>query len=324
MKRNDIVIAIPVYKLRYTELIDGISKDIDLYKNKYDIIIFSQSNDVMKDEYYKYKTDYIDVIEVNATNLAEKRREMYDKCIAMGYKKMFQIDDDMKYEGQMIDETTKRTTSNSYKKKDIKFNLLLEELLLRQAEYDAAYASFKIDIYLFAGRPGKINKNTSLNAGGFVLLDLEKLVSKGVTYRWTDYNSLEDFCFVIDALMKGLDVITIDYMTYKLCNGNSFSKNTKDSVIFNTDYDRYRLILWDAYHYNVRIRIDKRGILHRKIRWADYYNKDTMPILKKPEDIEINKMIKEYIEEHNTVDEHIISKVIEKLKYFRDLKNKNK
>ena len=112
-----------------------------------------------------------------------------------------------------------------------------------------------------------------------------------------------------------MQVITLKYMTYGICNDNFFrdNKNTTSSMFANM-YDRYAIILWDNLHYNIPIGIDKRGVLHRRIRWDRYFDVSENPSFKSKKDVYVNEMIVNYYNKNNTIDNVIIDEVINYLK----------
>lgn len=313
---KETVVAIPVYKYRYTNLIDNISKVLD----KYDVILFTHDDDDAIDEYEKYKNVLTDVICVHAENINQKRLAVYNKCKELGYRYMFELDDDLKWEGKYIDESCKRQTSNSYKYKKIEFEKLFDELLDKMKLHDAGMASFMLPFYIGFGCPEEVRENTKLNAGQFVLFDLQKLAEKNVTYRFPDMSGTDDVSFMLDALVSGLKVITLQYMSYGLCNNNFFNEGNHSSSEFTTHYKRFYLILWDNINFNVPISIDKRGVLHRRIRWDKYYDISEMPPFNSKRDKAVHEMIMNYYNEHHTVDDTITKNVID---YLMDDYNKS-
>jgi len=313
---KDTVIAILVYKNRYTELIENINKVLD----KYDVILFAQSNDDKLEEYEKYRNNVTDIICVNADNIAKKRQAIYDKCYELGYKYMFELDDDLKWEGKYIDESCKRQTSNSYKYKKIECEKLFDELLNKMKEHNAGMAAFMLPFYIGFGQPNDVTINRKLNAGQFILFDLEQLHKNNIKYKYLDMNGTEDICFMLDTMISGINVITLQYMSYGLCNNNFFHDTNKSSSQFDNHYGRYYLILWDNINYNIPISIDKRGVLHRRIRWDKYFNISEMPKPNSKRDKVVHEMIMNYYNEHHTVDETITKNVID---YLMDDYNKS-
>lgn len=309
MKR--IAICVPSYGHRYKELISNLHNiNINDDQHQYDKYIFVSNNDETKLEYESYKSDNVGVIYVDANNLPSKRQAILDFCINNNYDYMFMIDDDVKYSAKYISEETKRETSNSYRSYRTNIDILFKEAVKLAEENDAGHVSFTLPFYIGFKKPNEIVKNKSLNAGQFILLDIKQIVENNIHYDVTFF-STEDISLLLDCLISGINCMAINYMSYELCNDNFFRDNKNDtSAAFENMWDRYKTMFGDNYKYNIPISIDKRKVLHRRIKFEKYFNANKMPTFKNTYDENVHNMIVEYYDTHQKFDNEIISNVI--------------
>ncbi len=309
MKR--IAICVPSYGHRYKELISNLHNiNINDDQHQYDKYIFVSNNDETKLEYESYKSDNVSVIYVDANNLPSKRQAILDFCINNNYDYMFMIDDDVKYSAKYISEETKRETSNSYRSYRTDIDILFKEAVKLAEENNAGHVSFTLPFYIGFKKPNEIVKNKSLNAGQFILLDIKQIVENNIHYDITFF-STEDISLLLDCLISGINCMAINYMSYELCNDNFFRDNKNDtSAAFENMWDRYKTMFGDNYKYNIPISIDKRKVLHRRIKFEKYFNANKMPSFKNAYDENVHNMIVEYYNTHQKFDNEIISNVI--------------
>lgn len=309
MKR--IAICVPSYGHRYKELISNLHNiNINDDQHQYDKYIFVSNNDETKLDYESYKSDNVGVIYVDANNLPSKRQAILDFCINNNYDYMFMIDDDVKYSAKYISEETKRETSNSYRSYRTDIDILFKEAIKLAEDNNAGHVSFTLPFYIGFKKPNEIVKNKSLNAGQFILLDIKQIVENNIHYDVTFF-STEDISLLLDCLMSGINCMAINYMSYELCNDNFFRDNKNDtSAAFENMWDRYKTMFGDNYKYNIPISIDKRKVLHRRIKFEKYFNVNKMPSFKNAYDENVHNMIVEYYDAHQKFDNEIISNVI--------------
>lgn len=308
---KQIAICVPSYGHRYKELISNLHNiNINDDQHQYDKYIFVSNNDETKLEYESYKSDTVSVIYVDANNLPSKRQAILDFCINNNYDYMFMIDDDVKYSAKYISEETKRETSNSYRSYRTDIDILFKEAVKLAEENNAGHVSFTLPFYIGFKKPNEIVKNKSLNAGQFILLDIKQIVKNNIHYDVTFF-STEDISLLLDCLISGINCMAINYMSYELCNDNFFRDNKNDtSAAFENMWDRYKTMFGDNYKYNIPISIDKRKVLHRRIKFEKYFNANKMPSFKNAYDENVHNMIVEYYDAHQKFDNEIISNVI--------------
>ena len=320
-----IAICVPSYGHRYKELISNLHNiNINDDVHQYDKYIFVSNDDMAKSEYDIYKSDDVKVINVDAANLPSKRQAALDYCINNDYDYMFMIDDDVKYSAKYISEETKRSTSDSYRSICMKIDALFIEAVKLAEENNAGHVSFTLPFYIGFKKPNEIVKNKALNAGQFILLDLRQIKEKNIKYD-VEFFSTEDISLLLDCLISGIDCMAINYMSYELCNDNFFrDNNNATSAVFDNMWSRYRTMFGDNYRYNIPISIDKRKVLHRRIKFEKYAGINEMPSFKNKYDEEVHKMIVDYYDKNKKFDNEIIENVINYLWGIYEQKHKNK
>lgn len=313
MKYNKrIAICVPSYGHRYTKFIDNMHTISD----EYDKYIFVSDDDERINEYDKYmQHDNVHVITCPAGNLPKKRQCILDFCMVNYYDYCYMIDDDCRFSSKYISEETKRTTSNSYRTVRTDLQPLLDEGVRVMNETNTGHISFCIPWYLgLMKQSNLLSFNTRLNAGQFILLDLKQFKEKNIEYD-TTFFCTEDIDLLLKCLISGIECRCINYMTYELCNDNFFKEDKNhSSSVFDNMTARYRTMFGDNYKYNIPIIIDKRGVLHRRIRFDKYFSVNEMPNFKNPSDEILHNMIVEYYDKNGEFDKTITNIVIEYLK----------
>ena len=277
-----VVIAVPSYKCRHTELISNLKNISD----KYDKLVVLSDNDPDISKYDEFKNDNVKFVTVHAENLAQKRQRLLDTCHDMGYDVVVQVDDDIRYKGLKITPETKRTTSNSYRKIEIPFEELCDTLVEGIDKYNAGFVSTIFPIYIAFSQPGKVNINRTLHCSSLICVDLNQIYDNGICYDET-MSVTEDLCLCIRCLINGIKCVTLGDITFDQ-KGTIY---TAASAEFDDLNARYRTALGDNKYFNIPLRLDKKGHLKRYIKWENYWNAKNMPKFKNWVDEDIHQMI---------------------------------
>lgn len=278
---NKVVICIPTYNNRYSEVLNYINKLTSLCDV---FIVFSNSDDKLK-EYDSYDwNDKINKVYCDAKTIGEKRKFLVNYLYDKGYQYIIQIDDDVRTFASEINESTKRTTSDSYAKHKITLETLITRLIDKMIQYDAAFISPSFPFSLGFSKPGAIAINKSLNFGQFTVVDVLKLKANNIEYDTRD-NIHEDIDLVIQMLQHGMTCVTLKDTAFEVTGSSSLFENSTVCQASKLDYARVNLYL--KYRDGISLRIGKRGELRLTCKLDKYWNTFEIPV---KNDLYHNKM----------------------------------
>lgn len=283
------LVAIPIYNLRNSELVDFFRTCEPEKINNFDIVLFSSHNDLNDYSYIpnnnvKLESIFIpdDVIEVNI--IGYKRQQILEYARKNNYTYCVMIDDDIHVNTAMITKESKRTTSNSYR--HIKINIIdnINKMINTIQEYDATFCSCNYLMYLSFSEPGLVKINERINCMQFYMFRVNDIFENNIKYTWEEELN-EDIDIVLQILQHGLKCVTI--MDY------AFSENKKGSTIHKNEKHREGVHIGTFKKWHTKLYIDKKGIIRTKMNWKKYYNTYELPEFDKLQqriyDIIVNK-----------------------------------
>ena len=175
----------------------------------------------------------------------------------------------------MINEGSKRTTSDSYGKVKITLNDLIDVIVNYIKEHQVSYVSPMFPFSLGFSKPGAVHENKGLNFGQCNVIDVEKVQSLGLKYD-TRPNVHEDIDMVIQLLQHGCTCITLGDYAFEVVPNSS---NLSSSVVAGTSaLDLCRMSLYCKYRDGITLRIGKRGELRMTCNLSKYWNTEEIPI----------------------------------------------
>lgn len=256
-----------LYKHRSTSMLSNIDK----LDNKFDVYIVAQANDPELEQYYQYKTaDNIQILVPDVSSIFEKREYIRQFAVNNIYDGFFQIDDDVEYVAFSIENGTLRKTSDTYKNYKCDFNLMLNRVIEKSIEYDAALASVCRLENIGWQKPHEVPVNSKLNFGQFIYIATDKI--KDIYYD-TSGEINEDLDLLIRLLQHGRKAICVcDYGFNTINNANIAASTLYDNSL--DKYYKFKLNACVKYHVTLWV---KNGKLRTRCYYKKYWNTTELP-----------------------------------------------
>ncbi len=272
-----IAICIPSYKNRYSNLLSNLV-NID---KKYDIYVFLQGDDFEQSGYnmYDWSQPNIKCINTPCKSIFEKRQFMLDFVREHKYDGYFQIDDDIMFTGcGKISETTKRTTSDSYRAVKCDFNELLDALVNKAEEYNAGFSSPLFPYIIGFSKPNKVNVNKSLTYGQFFYLDIHRMNEFNINFD-TSGEMHEDMDVVLQLVQNGVNCITLGDYCLGLNSTAIYASSTTSLVGTRYEEGILKIGLYLKYRDGIILRVNnKNGTLMTVTKPEKYFGTKEIPI----------------------------------------------
>ena len=269
---DKVAIYIPTYNNRYSEMLNYTNTLI----KSYDVFIIFSNNDEKLESYNSYEWDEnIQKVYCNAKTIGEKRQFALDYLYERGYKYVVQIEDDIRTFASEINNSTKRTTSNSYAKAKISIEEMLKKMLNAAEEYNAAFVSPSFPFSLGFSKPGAIAINKSLNFGQFNMIDVEVLKKYNIKYDVRE-NVHDDIDLVLQLLQNGLNCVTLKDTAFEVIGSSSLLENS--TICNGNKQNLMRINLYLKYRDGISLRIGKHGELRMTCKLDKYFNTKEIPI----------------------------------------------
>lgn len=296
-----LAICIFTYKNRYSTLLNYTNNLVD----KYDVFIVFSNDDPKLSEYDEYDFDErIQKLYTDSITLGEKKQCALDNLYNKGYEYVMFVDDDLEDYGMEINESTKRTTSNSYKKIKIPLETLFDRMYNKAIEYNAALTSTTQMFLLgFATIPNSIFINSKINFGQLVLYNIKMIKEKNIMFD-TRPQIHDDIDFGMEIIRAGLTCITINDICFVV--KSSSQKRENSTMINDENLDRMRINLYLKYRDGLVLRVTKKGELALRTKLEKYFNTYEIPIIDDEYHRELYRLCKEYDVEG--IKNHILSK----------------
>lgn len=269
---DKIAIYIPTYNNRYSEMLNYTNTLI----KSYDVFIIFSNNDEKLESYNSYEWDEkIQKVYCDAKTIGEKRQFALDYLYERGYKYVVQIEDDIRTFASEINDSTKRTTSDSYAKAKISIEEMLKKMLNAAEEYNAAFVSPSFPFSLGFSKPGAIAINKSLNFGQFNMVDVEVLKKYNIKYDVRE-NVHDDIDLVLQLLQNGLNCVTLKDTAFEVIGSSSLLENS--TICNGNKQNLMRINLYLKYRDGISLRIGKHGELRMTCKLDKYFNTKEIPI----------------------------------------------
>ena len=269
---DKVAIYIPTYNNRYSEMLNYTNTLI----KSYDVFIIFSNNDEKLESYNSYEWDEnIQKVYCNAKTIGEKRQFALDYLYERDYKYVVQIEDDIRTFASEINNSTKRTTSNSYAKAKISIEEMLKKMLNAAEEYNAAFVSPSFPFSLGFSKPGAIAINKSLNFGQFNMVDVELLKKYNIKYDARE-NVHDDIDLVLQLLQNGLNCVTLKDTAFEVIGSSSLLENS--TICNGNKQNLMRINLYLKYRDGISLRIGKHGELRMTCKLDKYFNTKEIPI----------------------------------------------
>ena len=301
-------ICIFTYKNRYSTLLNYTNKLID----EFPVFIVFSKDDPKLSEYDEYVFDErIVKLYVDAPTLGVKKQFAFDYLYDHGYEYVMFCDDDLEDFGMEINESTKRTTSDSYRKVKIPLETLFDRMYEAALKYNSVLTSTTQMFLLgFATRPGSVFINNKINFGQLVLYNIKRIKEKNIVFD-TRPQVHDDIDFGMEILRAGLTSVTINDICFVV---KSASQKRENSTMINDEnLDRMRINLYLKYRDGLTLRVTKKGELALRSKLENYWNTYEIPIIDDPYHNELVRLCKEY--DIEGLKQHILSKKIKKKKF---------
>lgn len=281
-------IYIPTYNNRYSEMLNYANT---LIKTCSVFIIFS-NNDEKLESYNTYEWDpKIQKLYCDAKTIGEKRQFALDYLYEKGFKYVVQIEDDIRTFASEINDSTKRTTSDSYAKARISIEEMLKKMLKAAQEHNAAFVSPSFPFSLGFSKPGAISINKSLNFGQFNMVDVEKLKMYNINYDVRE-NVHDDIDLVLQLLQAGLNCVTLKDTAFEVIGSSSLLENS--TICNGNKQDLMRINLYLKYRDGISLRMGKHGELRMTCKLDKYWNTKEIPIKDDKYHQELFELCKKY------------------------------
>ena len=274
IKNSNVAICIFTYKNRYSTLINYTSKLVE----NYPVFLIFSNNDPKLSEYDQYELDErVEKVYTDAETLGAKKQFAYDYLYDKGYEYVIFSDDDLEDFGMEINESTKRTTSDSYRKVKIPLETLFERMHEAALKYNAALISTTQMFLLgFVTKPGSVFINNKINFGQLVLYNIKKIKEKNIKF-WVEENVHDDIDFGMEILRAGLTEVTLNDICFVV---KSSSQKTENSTVINDGkVDIMRIKLYLKYRDGLTLRVTKKGELSLRSKLEKYFNTYEIPII---------------------------------------------
>ena len=262
-------IFITVYKHRSTSMLSNIDK----LDSKFDVYIVAQANDTELEQYYQYKTaDNIQILVPDVSSIFEKREYIRQFAINNNYDGFFQIDDDVEYVAFSIENSTPRKTSGAYITYKCDFNLMLNRVIEKSIEHDAALASVTQYENVCWRKPHEVSINSKLNFAQFVYIATDKI--KDISYDMSGEIN-EDLDILIRLLQHGRKAICVCDYGFKI-NNKAIHNIAASTLYDNSLYKYYKFILNTSAKYHPTLWV-KNGRLRTRYHYKKYWNTTELP-----------------------------------------------
>lgn len=269
---NKVAIYMPTYNNRYSEMLNYANTLI----KSYDVFIIFSNNDEKLESYNNYKWDEkIQKVYCDAKTIGQKRQYVLDYLYKRGFKYVIQIEDDIRTFASEINDSTKRTTSDSYAKEKISIETLIEKMLKVAQEHNAAFVSPSFPFSLGFSKPGALTINKSLNFGQFNMVDVELLKKYNIKYDVRE-NVHDDIDLVLQLLQNGLNCVTLKDTAFEVIGSSSLLENS--TICNGNKQDIMRINLYLKYRDGISLRIGKHGELRMTCKLDKYFNTKEIPI----------------------------------------------
>lgn len=269
---DKVAIYIPTYNNRYSEMLNYTNTLI----KSYDVFIIFSNNDEKLESYNNYEwNEKIQKVYCDAKTIGEKRQFALDYLYEKGYKYVAQIEDDIRTFASEINDSTKRTTSDSYAKAKISIEEMLKKMLNVAKEYNAAFVSPSFPFSLGFSKPGAIAINKSLNFGQFNMVDVELLKKYNIKYDVRE-NVHDDIDLVLQLLQNGLNCVTLKDTAFEVIGSSSLLENS--TICNGNKQNLMRINLYLKYRDGISLRIGKHGELRMTCKLDKYFNTKEIPI----------------------------------------------
>lgn len=285
---NKVAIYIPTYNNRYCEMLNYTNTLI----KSYDVFIVFSNNDEKLESYNTYEWDpKIQKLYCDAKTIGEKRQFVLDYLYDRGYKYVIQIEDDIKTFASEINDSSKRTTSDSYAKVKISIEEMIDKMLKAAQEHNAAFVSPSFPFSLGFSKPGAIAINKSLNFGQFNMVDVEILKKNNIKYDVRE-NVHDDIDLVLQLLQNGLNCVTLKDTAFEVIGSSSLLENS--TICNGNKQDLMRINLYLKYRDGISLRIGKHGELRMTCKLDKYFNTKEIPIKDDKYHKELFELCKKY------------------------------
>lgn len=271
-----IAIAIPSYQNRYNSKDFHLLYNVQNFDKEFDVYVFLSEDDNKLQEYYNSieENDHVHLIVTNCKTIFEKRQYMLDYLSNKGYNGYFQFDDDVRYAAYKIDETTKRTTSDTYRFYPCDMNEMLHKMLNTAQKYDAGYVSVIRWGYIAWQQPGKVSLNRTVNPAQIGYFSIDKINQYNLKYDTSGYIN-EDLDLVIQMFQNKINTCTVcDYMFQTL---NITYKEQEKSTVSTNIGNTVTLYLHEFIKYHLRLVVDKNGVIRARINMPKYWGTKELP-----------------------------------------------
>jgi len=272
LMNNKVAIYIPTYNNRYSDMLNYTNELIKSYQ----VFIVFSNNDEKLESYNSYKWDEkIQKVYCDAKTIGQKRQYVLNYLYERGFKYVIQIEDDIRTFASEINDSTKRTTSDSYAKEKISIETLIGKMLKVAQEHNAAFVSPSFPFSLGFSKPGALTINKSLNFGQFNMIDVEQVKEHNIKYDIRE-NVHDDIDFVLQLLQKGLTCITLKDTAFEVIGSSSLLENS--TICNGNKQDIMRINLYLKYRDGISLRIGKHGELRMTCKLDKYFNTNEIPI----------------------------------------------
>jgi len=285
---NKVAIYIPTYNNRYSDMLNY----ANILIKSYDVFIIFSNNDEELESYNTYEWDEkIQKIYCDAKTIGEKRQFTLDYLYKRGYKYVIQIEDDIRTFASEINDSSKRTTSDSYAKVKISIEKMLDKMLKTAQEHNAAFVSPSFPFSLGFSKPGAIAINKSLNFGQFNMVDVEMLKKYNIHYDIRE-NVHDDIDLVLQLLQNGLTCVTLKDTAFEVIGSSSLLENS--TICNGNKQDLMRINLYLKYRDGISLRIGKHGELRMTCKLDKYFNTKEIPVKDDKYHRELFELCKKY------------------------------
>lgn len=285
---NKVAIYIPTYNNRYSDMLNY----ANILIKSYDVFIIFSNNDEELKSYNTYEWDEkIQKVYCDAKTIGEKRQFTLDYLYKRGYKYVIQIEDDIRTFASEINDSSKRTTSDSYAKVKISIEKMLDKMLKTAQEHNAAFVSPSFPFSLGFSKPGAIAINKSLNFGQFNMVDVEMLKKYNIHYDIRE-NVHDDIDLVLQLLQNGLTCVTLKDTAFEVIGSSSLLENS--TICNGNKQDLMRINLYLKYRDGISLRIGKHGELRMTCKLDKYFNTKEIPVKDDKYHRELFELCKKY------------------------------
>lgn len=305
---NKTLIALPIYHLRNSKLIDFFRNCNDDILKNFDITIFTCHDDT---------TDYSYIINQKITQqniyipydenadkyfcaISYKRQQILKYAKDKGYKYCVMIDDDINPVTAKITPDSKRTTSDSYA--HVKINIIdnINKMIQVADEQNSSFTSCQTMMYLSFSKPETIKINERVNCMQFYMINVKDIFDNDISYSYNEQVT-DDIDIALQILQHGLKCVTLLDYAYKEDNTDIYKSTIHENIRAR---EMQHIGIFKKWH--TTLYLDKHGIIRTKMKWIKYFNTFELP--------EMNKFQKEVLElvENNAPYEVIYNKLLNK------------